>query len=890
MSNRLFTPKSRFYVCTALALSAALAVTTPAMAQPRNFTLASGDAIDVIPAFARQSGLQIVAPAETLRGVRTPAIMGEFDARAVLRKLIRNTGLTIASDNGSVITLRTMSRNSERGGTMQLASNTTLGAVVAPAPAPAASSSPSSTPPSTVGAESGDIVVTATRHAQSASSVPISLSVYNQAALDARGIRSIEDTVRFTPGLNFTQTWGNVSNISIRGINSDVGSGTTGIYVDDTPIQAKSFGYGNGNVYPRLFDLERVEVLRGPQGTLFGGSSEGGTIRYLTPQPGLESWSGYSRAEVSATSGGSANYEVGAAVGGPIVKDKIGFRVSAYYRHDGGYIDREDYFTHEVLAKNSNSQDAYVVRGALLFAPSDALHITASMLWQKTLLADSNQFLLALSDPSQNKLVAGQPQAQPDRDQFYLPALKIEYHGTGFDVISNSSYYIRNNTFDPDYSTVVPGAFAGQAYLSALPNYRATANLENRYRSFVQELRVQSSDPKARLHWVAGAYYSHLSQYAGEQIIDPDFGDIIEYAYGNTLQNVTGQSLIDGKYSYLQNFHTVDQEFAVFGDLNYEVVKGVHLSAGAREAIPWYKTDFYVTGPFNFATVQGSTHGKGHPLSPKFGVNWQIDPHDMVYFTAAKGYRVGGGNVPVNSDACAADLAVRGFSSAPTGYNPDSLWSYEVGVKSRLFGSLQVDASVFHVVWNNIQRNVYMPDCGLQFTANLGKAQSNGFDLQLTQKLGKAFTLTGQIGYTNAHYTETLSVSGDTGTLPIVRAGDQLQELPWTVVLGGQYDFRAFARDGFLRFDYNFIGGHVITPALDAGTSSYQSAVPPEQSYTLLSARLGLTVSGIDFAVFGNNLLDQHPRLANYTNGGAAYLKTSTLRPRVIGLNATHRF
>lgn len=885
MFNSLSGTRLRLYLCAATAViaSAVPAVATAAKAQARSFNLAPGNAVDVIPAFARQSGLQIVAPAENLRGVRTPAIVGQFDARAVLRKLIRNTGLMIASDDGAVITLRTLPRSAERRTNVQLASTLTIGAIAAAEPAPAP-------PPPPNTADSGDIVVTATRQSQSASRVPISLSAYSQAALDTRGIRSIEDTVRYTPGVNFSSSWGNVSNISIRGINSDVGSGTTGIYVDDTPIQAKSFGYGNGNVYPRLFDLERVEVLRGPQGTLFGGSSEGGTIRYLTPQPGLETWSGYGRAELSGTSGGGANYEVGAAIGGPLVTDKIGFRVSAYYRHDGGYIDRDDYFTGQLLSRNSNAQDAYVVRGAVTFAPSDRLHVTASLLWQKTLLSDSNQYLQALSDPAHDRLVAGQPQASPDHDQFFLPALKIEYHGSGFEVIANSSYYTRNNEFDPDYSTVIPGAFAGSAYLSAFPNYIATANLENRYRSFVQEVRVQSSDPHARLHWVAGAYYSHLSQYADEQIIDPAFGDLIEYAYGDTLQDVTGQSLIDGKYSYLQTFHTVDQEFAVFGDVNYEVARGLHISVGAREAIPWYTTNFYVTGPFNFGTVQGSTHGKGHPLSPKFGINWQIDPHDMVYFTAAKGYRVGGGNVPVNSDACSGDLAARGFSSAPTGYNSDSLWSYELGAKSRLFGSLQADASVFHVVWKNIQRNVYLPDCGLQFTANLGNAESNGFDLQLTQKLGKAFTLTGQVGYTNSHYTDTLSVSGDTGTLPIVRAGDKLQEQPWTVVLGGQYDFQAFARKGYLRFDYNFIGGHAVTPALDPATSSYLSAVPPMQSYTLLSARMGFTVEGVEIALFGNNLLNEHPRLASYTDGGAAYLKSSTLRPRVLGLNATYKY
>ncbi len=181
-----------------------------------------------------------------------------------------------------------------------------------------------------------DIIVTATRQSQLLSRVPVSVSAMTEETLEQKGIKSFEDVARFTPGVDFSS---GSNKISIRGISSGAGAGTTGIYLDDTPIQMRGLGFSADDSLPGIFDVERVEVLRGPQGTLFGAGSEGGTVRYITPQPGLQDYSGFARAEVSQTQHGGANYEIGAAVGGPLVVDKIGFRASAWHRRDGGWVD-----------------------------------------------------------------------------------------------------------------------------------------------------------------------------------------------------------------------------------------------------------------------------------------------------------------------------------------------------------------------------------------------------------------------------------------------------------------------------------------------------------------------------------------------------------------------
>src|SRR5208283_1874269 len=228
------------------------------------------------------------------------------------------------------------------------AADVTPAASVAPAaPATPATQSapaagPASAPTETLEAVGPlqEIVVTATRHEESLSKVPISVTALTQEAMDVRGIKDILDVARFTPGINIDNSGTN--NIAIRGIASTGGAGTTGIYLDETPIQIRALAFNPDEALPQSFDLDRIEVLRGPQGTLFGAGSEGGTVRYITTQPSLTQSSIYSRSEVSTTEGGKPSYEAGVAGGTPLIDGTLGVRVSAWYRYDGGYINRID--------------------------------------------------------------------------------------------------------------------------------------------------------------------------------------------------------------------------------------------------------------------------------------------------------------------------------------------------------------------------------------------------------------------------------------------------------------------------------------------------------------------------------------------------------------------
>src|SRR6266404_2375223 len=267
--------------------------------------------------------------------------------------------------------------------------------------------------PSSGGLE--EIVVTATRREERLQDIPVSVMAFSQEKLDSQGLHNIDDLVRLSPGVNFQRNGmssaGNYndenSDINIRGVDSAAGTSTTGIYIDDTPVQSRHLGFGAVNIFPALFDLERVEVLRGPQGTLFGAGAEGGAVRFITPQPSLTINSGYARAEVGATRGGDPSYEAGGAVGGPIVNDLLGFRVSASFRRDGGWVDRVNYappvnglapptYTN-TTATAANWQQTVTFRGALKWKLSDTFSLTPSIYYQRLQVNDTAAYWQDLS-------------------------------------------------------------------------------------------------------------------------------------------------------------------------------------------------------------------------------------------------------------------------------------------------------------------------------------------------------------------------------------------------------------------------------------------------------------------------------------------------------------
>ena len=748
-----------------------------------------------------------------------------------------------------------------------------------------------------------EIIVTATRQARLLSTVPISASAFSEKTFDAQGVKQIDDIALITPGVTFTRGNSGSTQIAIRGISSDSGASTTGVYIDDTPVQSRVIGFSSTTVFPNVFDLERVEILRGPQGTLFGAGSEGGTVRFITPQPSLTDYTDYARGELGFTEHGDPSFEARAAIGGPLVENTIGFRASASYRRDGGYTNRVERFGGTLIAKDDDWQNSYNARVAFAFEPVDRLLITPSFYYQNIYINDSQTYWEYLSNPGKGRFNNGAPVTAPFQAISYLPALNINYETDSFTITSNTSFYEQDNQNNRDLSALIPndlGIMLSPTHpVPGDPDYRSQDLFITSQKAFTQEIRIQSNSIDSRFTWVAGMFYQHEHQSSDQYVPDTAaaFNQLVEIALGGSTEQIFGMGLADGRYSYRSLINSLDKQLAGFGEANLKIAGGLTLTAGLRVERSTFSFTNRSDGPFNGGlTVVNGTESET-PVIPKYGVSYQISPGNLVYATAAKGFRTGGANAAIPA-RCDADLALLGYNSAPDSYKSDSVWSYEVGSKNRLFGGrVRLESSIFDIKWSGIQEQVILgTGCGLNFVANLGKATSRGFDFQGEFLATNHLTTGLALGYNHAAFDQSILSPPDsvTGLRPVlVRKGDSLGVNPWTLAMNAQYDFLAWGRNTYLRVDDQFATRQSIpTPAEDPGNQTYASGLVEMPQTNLFSIRLGTRFSnGVDLSIFVKNAFDSHPILSRNQTGSNLDLiyADRTFRPRTIGITITSR-
>ena len=808
-----------------------------------------------------------------------------------------------------------------------------------------------------------EITVTATRREESLSKVPISIAAIDQKEMDSRGLKQIDGLARFTPGLVFNRTNNGGNNISIRGISSGAGAGTTGVYIDDTPIQVRNLAYSSGNAFPTLFDLERVEVLRGPQGTLFGAGSEGGTVRFIQPAPSLTRQQVYARAEYSMTDGGDPSYEIGGAYSAPLVEGKVGFRVSVFHRTDGGFIDGVTgtpvvvsptgaagpaslTFTNvRKVRENTNSSEALGARAALKWQVTDSLDITPSFTYQKQERDDGyDTFWPALSsggnyarpvfsagDPATNPALTrlSTPDAETGEDRFYLPALQANWNLGPVTLVSNTSYFDRKFEQNSDFTRYYMWFYGiGQ---NVFPNSGQKGNslYSNGQKNFVQELRLQSNDADARLKWVVGAFYSQARQ-TGLQDIVTNFlpkAPVVGFFYlpaflraqtngapggpgSSAFYNWFGVESPANSSIWSIDFRSRDTQLAGFAQTEFKITDQLTLITGIRVADNKIKFNANYASPENNQNSPFATPGvvpaplysvaaldtSENSTTPKVGLSYQMDENNMFYATAAKGFRPPGASqrVPVTCDVDVADFGYvdsSGNPQQPLQYKSDSVWSYELGSKNRLFGGrVAVDASVYQVKWKDIQTSLLLPTCFESFVANTGAAKSQGFDIGLQLLPLPGLSVATNVGYNRSKYTESaVAPSGDI----IVPKGSFVQGSPppWTYSVSAQYDFSVTdRRKVYVRSDFTYSGAQRLSGATDPSSASYDKELKPTGSYSILSARVGTELFGADVSLFANNLTNEHPDIGLNNTFNAYTYTDQTLRPRTIGASVLYRY
>ena len=753
----------------------------------------------------------------------------------------------------------------------------------------------------------GEIIVTATRSSERLSRVAASVTAYDQGKLDEEGVRGIEDISRLTPGVTFTNTgYAGRTQITIRAISSEVGAATTGIYIDDTPVQVRFLNNQSTNPYPEIFDIARVEVLRGPQGTLFGAGSEGGAVRFITPSPSLDRYSAYARVEGSLTQHGAPNWEAGLAVGGPIIEDKLGFRASASYRRRGGFIDWVSNIDGSPISKDDNYRTSFVSRVALKAQPVEWLTISPSIYYQETDENNAAMFNERISNRGRGIFNLAFPQRSPNHDKFALPALNIQAEIGDFTLTSVTSYLWRKGAAAADFSLTLPqillgpGELANQLFLSRLPGYKLTSDYPSKQTSFTQELRLQTSNTEAPLTGILGIFIQRSRQQADQTLIDPMLPDLIA-AYFNSapVEAVFGTPMLSPIVSYAASAVGKDQQDAIFGELTYRLTDRLKITAGARLAKTTFKFTSFQGGPWAGTPYESSSGTqKEEPITPKFGATYSIDGNNLVYATASKGFRVGGANkpIPVTTDGCREDLASFGLDRQIGPYDADSVWSYEIGSKSsRLFdGKLQLFTSAYYLKWRNIQQSLPLPRCGFIFIGNLGSAVSVGGDVQFQAALTDFVQLSGSVAYNDAYYDKTLLGPPGPGGAPslLVSKGNGLGGAPWTVVMSADFKGDMFGRETYANITYTYNSRNKRRlPAQDPGTLSYDPEAFQVGATDLVNVRAGVRLSGFDLSLFVNNLTDESPLLYrnNFAAGLTVFMNT-TYTPRTFGVTGTYSF
>jgi outer membrane receptor protein involved in Fe transport len=772
-----------------------------------------------------------------------------------------------------------------------------------------------------------EVIVTAQKRAESEQSVPMSITTFSAATLQQKAITEFFDYATKVPNLAFAPTGdgvGTARTISIRGISGD---NVTGFYIDDVPLP--------DSLDPRVLDLERIEVLRGPQGTLYGARSMGGTVRLITAVPDLSHFSATVHGGLSDTDRTDRpNYTADAVVNIPLVQDQIALRLTGFYDDEAGYFKRSwctDPATAGVscfplstsgrtMVSNVAAVDTYGGSASLTIKAGDAVTITPRIMMQRT---DYNGFPLgdfnAMPENGIGFPAPAGPYTLPSplnttnftqarffdvpeggSDWWDLYSLTLHWNTGVGELVSSTAYFDRKVDETEDQSEFIwsaitsgvcyppngPGPPAGTPYCN--PPAPGPIQEIKDYQRFVQEIRFAST-LSGPLQFVVGAFYSDLhgrvpfaALYPPSQV--PGLDDATTGGPPNNPDGIP--NLV-----FAQDFHTDIKEPAVFGELSYDITPALKATVGLR----WYQVKTTSEGYEEGLAIGGGklvspqTTITENGTNPKFQLDYHFNPDQMVYGLASKGFRPGG-VVPIvppgtagTPNDCVAALAqvnpnitlddTRSFKS-------DSLWNYEIGTKNAFLDHRVIlNAAAFDIRWNDIQQAILL-QCGFQYIANAGAAESKGGELDLRARATDRLDFSLGVGYQHAKITEKGESPQPVGS-PVFNTPDWTGNgaLTYTLPLVDKWSSVSV-------IDYSYMG---------SSYSANNSVTNPRKrpAYRLLNARFGFSNGKTEFALVGKNLTNEVTNLGDNRSIAAEVFGRPRLflnQPRTIGIEFTQRF
>ncbi|HEX2494498.1 MAG TPA: TonB-dependent receptor [Steroidobacter sp.] len=695
-----------------------------------------------------------------------------------------------------------------------------------------------------------EVVVTATRRAAPLQDIPVSVSVLSGSEVRAAGVRDIADVADRFPALAFTDEAFGGSRILIRGIASGTFIETrplTALYFDETPVMAL-FGPQWGGARPEFVDLARVEVLRGPQGALFGAGALGGAVRLIPNAPDPEGTAGSVAATLSETAHGDGNYEFEGVLNVPVAREKAAIRVVAYSREDAGFLDN---IARSV--QDANSVEMLGGRASLLWRPTPELHFTLRAQRQVRTTGGLNGADVSVAPYEQFR-----PTVERDDDQWNLFTLTAGYSTPRTELLSITSYLDREPRFAADVSSYA------ELFVGPLPT---SNDFDDSLRDFMQELRFTASVTD-RLKALAGAYYQDQTRAYEQTWITPGYDALHGGAAASFgFPDRPFYALTSGEMHHR----------ALYGEIEFDISPAWRASAGAR----WFEfeqgieniNDGVLIGSRVVVTASSSERG----VTPRFALEYRPSAQLLAYASAAQGFRPGGTNdfTDLQATHCAPELAALGFPTPPRGFESDTLWDYEIGVKSSwLKGTLMANASIFAIDWSDMQTfrviTCAAPD-DMGFVDNAGKASSEGVELELTWAPTETFGATVGAAYVNARLREDApSVAGEDG--------ERIATVPdWNLRVTLSKQFQITGRvSGFMRADYRYTAGSWSD--FDESLRRWQA------TRQLTDVMLGIESRGWRAELFAENIFDERGVLVHPNNLIGEWEVLT--RPRTIGVRA----
>lgn len=705
------------------------------------------------------------------------------------------------------------------------------------------------------------ILVTATKRTTNQQDVAASMSSLTTSDIENQGIDDLDGVMRNLPGVVLNQPIRNRSFINIRGIATSVAGVNTqdpvSVYINDMPV-TDTFG---ASVQPdlRLYDVERVEVLRGPQGTLFGSGSLGGTVRVITNKPVMNELSGSFRADWAHTDSAGTRQRFDGMVNVPLIDDTLALRAVGYYRDEAGWVEN-------TVINTRNSTEDHGGRLSLKWTPAEALSATFEVLYQNSKPEDGDAWNPELGQFTKaSTILEGRPSELTSFNA------TIEYDMPDFaTLVSSTSSTTSETAVRIDY-----GDITGLGFPLLAQNEPWKVDFLS------QELRLVSNTSSA-LDWVAGLFYIDRKSVADFSFTLPGLADFINDA--------VAPGLMEDDVFLLTTTTTKSQEIAGFGEVGIELADQWRATFGMRVS----STEVSINEParyvLNFATFTKDVASFENSGKDSSVVTWRTSlsyqpSRDLhFYASASTGYRIGQTNPFIGaSPVDPTDPLV-----IPNLYKPDETLNYEVGAKTEFWNNkVRLNAAAYLIKWTDIQVDAIRQSDAANFIANAGKAESKGIEVELVALPVSDLELNFSASVQNAKIVE---ISDEQSFRSGVVKGDTLPgSVDFQVAASAQYYWSLDnGSDMYVRLAGQYVDSSPNGFSKLAGTDMANPYLARNEAYENVEAALGVIVDHWEFTLYGENLTNNDKFILN--SGGSAANSVTTLRPRTIGLRAHYRF